>query len=765
MGFNSGFQLSLELTKVFGSTVKAVSAGKALIDFARDLRKSGSDIVVEEDLADIFGRGRIEHNLEAEFKKQILGGTRIIPLYPDCDIHLTSGPGPTVTRTFRDKDRRYLSTVIQLSMLAWMHDRTSLASSLVQCMAKRFQQNIPGASASPRFEDIFGTLEACSSQTSSFIWDDHVQQVRNSILQHFPHVLQHHRFNMDSTIPELLPTSILLAAMDYLYLVQSLPEDRKMVLQTQEGIIPIIIWAHHILGLTVSVHRFTGEAFQFGVGPSQVIIHLVLDMATRTRENLNILLLDREMKVVLESTSIPPLRVEFTRNRIAAQERHSLRNYGSECLRRKFNSLITTPNDDPIFQEAAQLILAFAIFKSKTLSRAANSEGMIRLAKRGGRHRDSLPCFYDLELWRIHSAARVIFHDIHYDQSEVDTYVQLIKTHKLADIPLPATMQLYLHRLTAALGRDTFMMDEMIEFVEHLTTLVLVFAHVAEVEDCSDIPLVFQMDFYRSSSFLQMHAGESIMLEEKTLLSFIVHILVTVSPVDTREDLVTFLYSDFGWTVFLGCVDDRNPAHVRPEILHIKKGIPTNIQTGEQKYRIVDGLSNDVGNSGITILDREGTYVPRCVNSVKLRTEFFSSQAQRFLLSIRFELDCYDVSVAENVHFFRGYRDFHRSLWMMHLTKRCQHSGAAVEEAKLGSGVATAKGHDWVSEGIEGRKLIPERICISLVKGDQRARWLAISCAANIAPLRSTMLRSDDCCENCALDAVTILPGQWILII
>ena len=118
MPLNSGFQLSVELTNVFGGAVAAVSVVKDLISFSRELKKSGSDIVVEEDLADIFGRGRVVPNLKAKFKEVILAKTGITPIHGDCVIQLQYGPGPTVNRAFTDQGGRYLSTVIQLSWLA-----------------------------------------------------------------------------------------------------------------------------------------------------------------------------------------------------------------------------------------------------------------------------------------------------------------------------------------------------------------------------------------------------------------------------------------------------------------------------------------------------------------------------------------------------------------------------------------------------------------------------------------------------------------------
>ena len=219
--------------------LRAVSAMKALVNFARDLQKSGSDIVVEEDLADIFGRGRIESALEAQFKLDVLADTTITPLHPKCDIQLYAGPGPTVTRALRSRDQRYLSTVIQLSFLAWMHDRIDLTSSLVNSMSKRVQMDLPGANPDSSFEGVVGTLEACSSQTSSSVWSRFSQQVR-SVLQRSLIEFQHHSSYRGRTV-ERLSKNILLTAMDYLYLVQSLPEDRKMVLNSEEGMIPLIV--------------------------------------------------------------------------------------------------------------------------------------------------------------------------------------------------------------------------------------------------------------------------------------------------------------------------------------------------------------------------------------------------------------------------------------------------------------------------------------------------------------------------------------------
>ncbi len=51
-------QLSVELTNVFGCLSKVVP-WKKVLDLGRDLRKSGSGLVVEEDFANVVGRGKL----------------------------------------------------------------------------------------------------------------------------------------------------------------------------------------------------------------------------------------------------------------------------------------------------------------------------------------------------------------------------------------------------------------------------------------------------------------------------------------------------------------------------------------------------------------------------------------------------------------------------------------------------------------------------------------------------------------------------------
>ncbi|MCJ1374662.1 hypothetical protein MMC20_005894 [Loxospora ochrophaea] len=352
-------QLSIELTNVFSGLVKT-SVARDLFNYARELRKSGSDILVEEDLALVFGRGKIVYELERQFKES-MKTSDVRPLYPNCEIVLQSGPGPTVTRAMRDQQRMYMSTVIQLSFLAWLHNRADLASSIVVCMGERIKMGVEGISE-PGLDDVESTLQCCSSQTSAFDWSPKIQTVEHKIRTHF----EYHERAIDFRHIKTITTGTLLAAMDYLYLVQSLPEDRKMVCDSEEGKVPLVIWAHHILGLTLLIRSSSKGDLSFGDAHSpQIIIYWRSNGATSSTLKSSPVLLDKTMDVVLKSDLS-----SLSQERIRASERHHLKNYGVVFLQRYFNDKKYTCYDDPVYTDSIELILALVTIKSREIRRS-----------------------------------------------------------------------------------------------------------------------------------------------------------------------------------------------------------------------------------------------------------------------------------------------------------------------------------------------------------------------------------------------------------
>lgn len=126
-GLQSQFSLSLELSHVIPQAALAV--GKtyaAAMRLARELQSSGSDIVIEEDLALLFGRCRIAPNTLSSFRTVVSQAEILSPVM--AGIALLSGPGPTLLRALtQPADNPFLSMVVQCTYM--------LATSRVQATA------------------------------------------------------------------------------------------------------------------------------------------------------------------------------------------------------------------------------------------------------------------------------------------------------------------------------------------------------------------------------------------------------------------------------------------------------------------------------------------------------------------------------------------------------------------------------------------------------------------------------------------------------
>jgi len=765
-------QLSVELTNVFGA-VAAALPWKKILDLGRDLRKSGSDIVVEEDLANVFGRGRIVHALENRFKNSI-NDTKIVPLHPTCSISLQSGPGPTVTRAMRDQDRRYMSTVIQLSFLGAVFNRTELATALTDCMSKRLTCGIQDSSG-PGFEDIAGVLEACSSQTSNFDWHPNIEAVEQRIRKHFGYFDDNgRRFQKDSRPIQTLPIHLFLAAMDYLYLTQSLPEDRKLFCKSEKGVIPIVIWAHTILGLTVAIRSPEHEDLVFGTSsassPAQVIIQWrAIASDEVAAEDSEILLLDRSMKVILKT--IPDSSMESD---IETEERHNLQNFGSRRLYRLFNSASSISDESPIYQDLIECILAVAIIRSRRIERQKKDFSTKTDAQLS--EPSDTRC-YSLEYWRIASAGAILFHrqisklnDSKRQESmlRVDKLVEAFQHMNLKtarDIPLPQSVRLYINKLGQVGGTHAATSYHI--FI--LSNLVLVFAHVTNIDQCSMLPICMDRQ-------LQVWINDDCMMDLKvdshTIFGVIADLLIGrgFHQGENGDHKHTFLISDFGWSVSLDCVGDKNPSDVRAHLISVRRGVPTN-QRGERKSKIRDaellgghGPGQQIEDEGVEV------YRPRSERIVINRTEYYGSRNKEFWFSLRLDIprtveEMKKRSINDPVFDdYTSYRELHDALWDVDIVldgKICHHSVKSLETARLGMEIATISG--WPVY-LDERDNIPQRICICLTKNDWRARWLAIKRFID-DPTRRIALRGTECCEDCALDTVVTLPDQWILIL
>ena len=712
-----------------------------IFDFARQLRKTNSDIIVEEDLASVFGRARIVPELQTLFKNNLLKNTRIVPLIHDFPIQLTSCSGPTVDRALTDRDPRYLRTVIQLSFLCRWYTHDGLASALSHCLERRSGLLISS-------ESIKGTLETCSSQTNVAFWDTYVHAVETKLrLQHvsMDGLYTSDQQGINRSMDGMSVTS-LLAAMDYFFLIQSLPEDRRMVSRTLKGIVPLVVWAHYILGLCVRVDSDGGNSVTFGDSTKSpdVVAHLSVKHLPEDEE---ILLLNSGSEIVLRCTPIQ----EELRLSPGWKERHGLLDYGTEILRRFCNTYVLVQDEDPVYRDIAQIIVAIAL----------NITGLLRYrdSPQKGYHILNLLRPIGIESWRVYEAARIIFHSINIHKEDLNATSKQIRQSPYPQFPFSPSTHRVINSEKFSASKQGERALHMHQLMHNLAYIILIFAHAYEVKTCQNMPLSMEelsplvptaFNFEKDYVYVGGH----------TFICAAWELLLDNSLVSKKPSLI-FIVSDHGWSLFKSAIGAADPADVRPLMFHVQQGVPTNTKTGERK-RIVEDLNLDevhwnkrLPAPPVRVVDTGQSYVPRSLARVATRKIFCSSQGNRFSVGVELGVQ-YDGSDQIFTHMY-GYSGFASRVGEVWLTARCQCSRTSLETTSLGLGVATVTGSDWNEHSSTN---MDYRICIYLAQ-EGWARWHALSQVNS----RICIIKTKDCCEKCALIATSRLEGKCLLII
>lgn len=199
------------------------------------------------------------------------------------------------------------------------------------------------------------------------------------------------------------------------------------------------------------------------------------------------------------------------------------------------------------------------------------------------------------------------------------------------------------------------------------------------------------------------------------------------------------------------------------------KGVPTKKSTNERRYRVRDGA--DLTEAGTMpmrrVVDRGMASIPRCLEHVIRRTEYYAVRKDDFLLSINFCVEQHEPAhQIANVSFeiSRSYRAFHDGLWDSVRAPECEHTCLLTsdESIELNPDVAAGTGMCWGLEGDDNDPFEPERVCIALVKGDSNSRWLVVAMAGEH---RKLMIRGNSTCVSCAVNAAIALPGRWLVVI
>ncbi|KAL2060836.1 hypothetical protein VTL71DRAFT_8888 [Oculimacula yallundae] len=745
----NGLQLSLELTKLIPLAVEGS------MSFARGMQGSGSDIVVEADLAELFGRCLIEAQMASTFKS-VISRTSSSKL---CEgISLESGPGPTTLRALKPEHAVYFATVIQCSLLAYVMDRESLAEILKSIFDKRVEEAPPHAQirASPSAAGISGFLRVCEDQTAEYEWNKLLLTI--STILDMP--------DMESSEP--IPRSILAGLVSTLALVQRFPEEHNIQIECSSGTCLIVVWAHYVLGMSVLVDAISGsKQTPFGPEPYHIIIDTMVVKNNKLVEPTLTLL-----ACTKDNSQEPLFQIRSDDDEARPDELKIDSIYRTPAAGYGHQTLSRSASNKTFFSEMMNVTCAFAMLIAGHLraelripankhdndeQEETDSDGSASAEPEEPREGDRII----LDGSDILRAGEFLFGK-KLNEGAIKDYVALYKGQSLnQELQRPQIIEAWNKASTLNYFANAEHWKNQTKMAQYLSILILAFAHVQDLASCSGIMLNGNCSTIRNAHIAQQVRGwdgnRSIKVTARTWFNVIASILDHDLP-DVRG---IALLSNRGWSIYFTTFGLQPPFDVSADSLIIRKGVP--YRNGMYRHAVADGW--DQGRQEEFDWQRINSAGDKirlsCANDVVLGRAMYGEHRDTFIVSLRMIYQDRDTTCIRRV----GYYELYSALWMVQKTTSCNHSSQSQSEVVLPSGSLTISGfNDFELPDYH------ERLRVCMTANQDIARWrvlLAIVSGRRQAGQKDeyVMLRGDDCCLKCALDQASLRPNPCILVL
>jgi len=697
MPFSSQFSLSLELTNLIPiprRITDRVSAGVS--ELLTAIVRSGSDPETERLTMEVFGRNTIERGMERTFREVTQFSTKRTVLQQSLDLVLDAGAGPTLQRALESPE--YLATVIQLSMLSWCHHNDRLAEALAGLMRRRMEGAPPEfqlVQSYPEKNGLMRFITVCEEQSSTFPWQRFFDSVEAKVGLHSPEPRPRHYREW-----RCLDVRVFQACLDMLTAVQASPEQRRLRIRCQEGIVTLVVWAHCLLGLGVAVSGSPFGTVHFGGEPT-VFVHIG-DRNTKTE----VCLLDsaEDILLLVDATDATDARSLFGRWRFAAK------GYGTSMLRCSF---IT----DPVrIADMVHVVAALALCISLHLD-----------------ERQQSPC---RERRNMNSAINFLFDDVDIDEGQIQEYFAQYSRKPINDrLPVPESL------------RNGFKWSYLVGQACRLALSVLALSCVVQLESCEEWRLGSMYSINQSrlgKSIGEWDGNTKLPFEHDTCYELV----CCVMEVPFHRVEQSFLCSAGGWSIWMSSFGDIDPFAISPGVLFVQPGVPTSRLTGERRHQLMDSYQGGTPFSWQCQEKSGETTWPRCETPERFCLRSFTGKDYA-------DSDIFFVDVSFGTEFpYSGYREMHQKRSEAVGLRHCSHN----PNSTIALPEDTATGAVIYGHGVD--ESLP-RVCISLVRGSVGGRWLTILSSEEDRRIALTM---DDVCLECAIDQTLKLGGNWFIV-
>ncbi|KAL8770746.1 MAG: hypothetical protein Q9209_003613 [Squamulea sp. 1 TL-2023] len=760
---NTQFSIGLELTRLVPLNLAASKAANLIMSLARDLQSSGSDIVIEEDLALMFGKSLIAPEIASSFRAVVVRTSSYS--LTEC-ISLNSGAGPTVNRALLAHDQpAYFATVVQCSFLASLHDRSALSTAIVHSMEKE-REDAPSQHVSraiPSQEGVFGFLRACEEQTTEFPWASLTEAVAKQL--GIP----------DFAAVKGIPPAVLRGAMYLFPMVQRVKDDYEAVIQLQgsEGLCPLVVWAHRILGLDVLV-RQPRDAYDpvrhidetvFGRGTPKIIIEDQLDRDNALGATITLLI--PATKEALFTFQPDPDEMS-----IDAYSKSPAKGYGKRQLEITWSHFVGSFGDQvegkvAAIKELQLMVVGLALYIANNLYKSSHGPSPF-LPSEIGITLSASEERCATESQRLLEAARLLFNDQTISGDAIKNLAALYAGSPIRDLKPPVVWKTVSEKYGYRLNWE----ETILQTVRNLALVLLALSHVVDLDPAAIAPLNNDISLVSGHNFSsQLHSwdGENALeIPDIAWFEVLAQLMIGHITEISGEHLDrTSLVSNRGWSLFTNTYGLADPSFMDPGYVYIRFGVPC--RNGVFKHRILDAPLGPIS----ALLDEDdadqrifppGNWISLTASNNPTFGSFYCGErGDTFVVSIRITMQGNELASVHRT----GYRELFAGAWFVIRTQSCDHPSLRQHDKHMvpDGAMASKICDDRIALGMGNTKLI---ICLTAF--NKVARWHALVTLAWYKIVRGMnqfrlLLRGKSTCFDCAVAQASLFAERCYVVL
>lgn len=757
---NTQFSLSIELTRLLPLKFLSDNIGNATVDLLRSFQNSGSDVLAENDLAELFRFHQVDEKMAKTFKAAIVGPQRPIwtsfrPLFER--VWLDNRPGPTVTRALGQP--QYFPMVIECSFLAWIHERHSLATAFKRFFEKDLEDAPPEiTAANPKEENIVGIIKACEDQTAAFSWEGYLRAASTEL-----------HLSAGQTLSPLPPV-VFRSALRMLPAVQSLYQQRTMVINCSkgDGVCAMIVWAHYILGLNVLINTYIDDPDSIeGTGPRQGVLFGKSFGQAQVIVNLQKRCSIPSVVLMAESETLFRFVPDIDEPVIDAIHKIPARGFGKHLL----ETLYLKNGKESAIEQMVHITCAFVMILSRHLSGSNHPTGAFPMELDNSPKANRWCSVSEQQLIQI---MRLTFDNGCIDTTTVEDHAVIYSGKPFderLEIPRPV---LIAYQETHGDGLDSqllkFLWRAAVDRMRKLSVLILALSFVRNCAELSDFLLCNAQNFSTTMEahplprFVKDWDGKSRINVSANTWFHAVALLMGGHKANLDYGSMSLL-SSHGWSVFIGTYGTSDPSLTDAGYITIYPGVPS--RNGIRKHAIIDGPIQGIASGEWGIIEQPGMATTlRCHKSFDFHNPLIGESSDAFLVNLRM------VNKDGNNYLTRrtGYLELCHSNWGLQKTVSCDHTPTGDEKLTLPLGCATAS---EFTDSPNSRYNLKEQVLMYLTAGNHVSRWRALLAIGHyhrhVASAwddhRQVLLRETGCCFQCTIDQAFLQGGRWFIVL